>query len=230
MHRFQQALSGLKDNLRDIEAKRTTLDEQEEAIRSAIEGIERLIALESSIPLKKSRAIVINDALCLKCQRPRHRGGCRGIKPVAVLRALKANNSTISALVCVICGGPRSIGSVSKCGKCYRAPAEKRRDEKNTTRVVQRSEAAPPIRAKNLTAEKDQQGREASQKLKDFKQKVRHPVEKSSDCGKCVTRVIDGKVFLAAAPDCPEHGIGMGVPQEGKDRKGDPMYVKATSG
>jgi hypothetical protein len=53
----------------------------------------------------------------------------------------------------------------------------------------------------------------------------RHVNKKHSPakCGICYFRTVDGKKFLASQPDCPVHGTGLGVPQEGRDRGPEPI-------
>lgn len=201
-HRFQQTIDELKSNLRDIEAERVALDAQEETILSTIEGLERLIALESGAAVRTTKEPKQKAAKAVDAPHRKKTG-----RP-------KADQSKIEAGIALVSKGATIGKAASVVGV-----------SRNTL-----GSAIPPIRAKNLLVEKEDQGRKASKNLSDYKKQVRQgPVENPSDCGKCVTRIIDGKSLLAASPDCPTHGLGLGTAQEGRDRKGDPMYVKGTT-
>lgn len=209
MHRFQQTLDELNSNLRDIEAERLSLDEQETAIRTTIDGLERLIALESGASSK-----IVKESK-LRANTPKASKKSHG-----VIGRPKTEQSKIKAGVSLVRKGA-TVGSAASAVGVHR----------NTLAPAVHSNDTPPLRAKNVLAEKEEVGRKASQNLKDFKQQVRRPalVEKPSDCGKCIVRIIDGKSMLATSPDCPTHGLGLGTAQEGRDRKGDSMYSRVTS-
>jgi hypothetical protein len=62
------------------------------------------------------------------------------------------------------------------------------------------------------------------QKPKEIRQAVARP-DKRHSCGQCVTRYVDGTPFFSAQPNCPEHGLGYGTAQPGREQRAAPPIV-----
>lgn len=93
------------------------------------------------------------------------------------------------------------------------------KEQSRTILQPNRKQPAPVSIKPDPLKEAEARGREASQRLKEFKQRVRQQA-RTAACGVCLIRTIDGKEMFAAQPDCPKH-YGLGHAEKGKDRKPD---------
>src|SRR5882762_711648 len=262
---YQPLLAQLNTDLEDIERRRELLSREEELTRDAIASVEKLIEMRRApvtTAVKKPKA---GDSDCARCGNRKHRGACRGVRPVVkavkrfhcgpcnadVPESSENEHTRRHVLALLRCGeAPRlvaeklriSVGRVAayrnRVNNLGRPRVDQSKIEAGAALVrdgatigeaasavgVHRNTLGPAVRSNGnvLVAEKEAQGREASQKLKDYRQQVRNSSEKNHSCGKCITRYIDGSPFFSAQPDCPEHGLGLGVAQEGGERKNEP--------
>ena len=129
----------------------------------------------------------------------------------------QSGNSTLEEERCG-CGRPSSHH-----GRCAhrRKAASASREHKAETRRSRKSAAAAdgelkPIRSHDVEPEPE--------KPKEIRTAVARP-EKRHSCGQCVTRYINGTPFFSAQPDCPEHGLGYGTAQPGREQRAAPPVV-----
>jgi len=137
---------------------------------------------------------------------------------------------------CPDCDGPCSPTAL-RCRKCHRQqdrrhvrfsafnrpndqqPSERENALKPIGSAAPRSQSEPDekepepevFRMHDHKKQREDEGRQASQRLKDFKQAARATTvakePRKASCGVCVIRSGEnGLNFLAKQPDCPEHG------------------------
>lgn len=176
-----------------------------------------------------------NPEMCPRCKARKHRGSCRRAPTRkapkaecsychADLTMTGENEHTKGHVLTMLDEGMKitdvaarlkiTVGRVS----AYKNHAARRKIVHDETET----EITPPLRAQNIT-ETITQNPPISTMNSQRPNAVQRNGTKTHSCGKCVTRYVDGKPFFSAQPDCPEHGLGFGLPKNGMERKSEPV-------